>query len=167
MSSIDASLILDTIEKNVARQNRFSFILSLPQVQNVQADQTTLEYYCKSANLPSQSITPLESKYLGLIKYTVVTQDIDSVNVTFYDTKQLILRSMFKNWMDEVTMQNKGEVLKYYPNQYQTSAKLKIEEKEHTLEGIFPLSVGDWAVDMDIDNSLGTFTVTFKVKKVS
>lgn len=165
--AMDPSLILDTIEKNVARQNRFSFILTLPQVQNVQADITTLEYYCKSANLPSQTITPIEAKYLGLLRYTLTTQEVDTAQVTFYDTKQLVLRTMFKNWLDEITVHNKGEVLKYYPSQYQTTATLTIEEKSHTFEGICPISVSDWAVDMDTDNSLGTFTVTFKVKNVS
>lgn len=166
MAQQDPKLILDTIEKNVARSNRFSFLLTLPQVSGVTADQTTLEYYCKAVNLPSQTITPIDVKYLGLYRYAITTQDIDTVMATFYDTKQMILRSMFTKWQNEVTSHNKGEVLKYFPNQYQTTARIMAEEKEINIEGIFPITVGDWAMDMDQDNQLGTFQVTFKVKNV-
>lgn len=167
MASTDPKLILQTIERNVARQNRFTFLLTLPSITNVSIDQKTLEYYCKAINFPSQSTTPIEAKYLGLIKYTIITQDIDTISATFWDTKQLIIRTMFKNWLDEITSHNKGEVLKYYPNQYQTTGILNIEDKEHKFEGICPTTVGDWVLDMDNENSLGTFSVTFKVKKVS
>lgn len=167
MASIDPKLILETIEKNVARQNRFAFLLQLPSIINVSVDQKTLEYYCKAINFPSQSITPIEAKYLGLLKYTFTTQDIDTVSVTFWDTKQLVIRTMFKNWIDEVTSHGKSEVLKYYPNEYQTTGTLNIEDKEYKFEGLAPITLGDWVLDMDNDNSLGTFIVTFKVKKVS
>lgn len=166
MATTDPKLILSTIEKNVARQNRFQFLLTLPSIKNVSAPQKTLEYYCKALNFPSQSITPIEAKYLGLIKYALLTQDIDTVNMTFWDTKQLILRTMFKNWIDEVTVLGKGKVLQYYPNQYQTSGLLNMEGKKYKFKGIAPISVGDWVLDMENENSIGTFTVTFKVKGI-
>lgn len=166
MATTDPKLALDTIEKNVARQNRFTFLLDLPSITNVSMDQKTLEYYCKAMNFPSQSITPIETKYLGLIKYTLVTQDIDTVNITFYDTKELTIREMFRNWMEGITSHNKGEVLKYYPNQYQTTGTLKIAGKDYQFLGMAPISLGDWVLDMDNENQLGTFTVTFKMKKV-
>jgi hypothetical protein len=166
MATIDPKLILETIEKNVARQNRFSFLLQLPSIQNVSVDQTTLQYYCKAINFPSQTATPIEAKYLGVIKYAIVTQDIDTVNMTFWDTKQLVIRTMFKNWLESITSHNKYEVLQYYPNQYQTSGTLTIEEKEYNFLGITPTTVGDWVLDMENDNQLGTFSVTFKIKKV-
>ena len=166
MAQQDPKLILETIEKNVGRKNRFSFLLTLPQVSGVTVDQTTLEYYCKAINLPSQSITPVDVKYLGLYRYAITSMDVDTVMVTFYDTKQLVLRSMFTKWQQETTAHNKGEVLKYFPNQYQTTARIMAEEKETTIEGIFPITVGDWQMDMESDNQLGTFEVTFKVKSI-
>ncbi len=167
---MNALTVLNFIQENtLARQNIFSANIKIPILGTLDATVASnqlIEYYIQNISLPSSNLTLAETSILGKIKYSVLTQVTDSINVTFYDTEALIIRSLFMNYLDNITDNSRHQILQYYPNQYQTDIDFKIHDKDFRASGCTPINVGDFVLDYENTNSIGTFTVTFKTKYV-
>ncbi len=163
--------ILNIISKNVSRQNRFSALVRLPTISELSSytDNNTiqiLEFYCQDSSLPSQTAQTTEVKYLNRLKYAVKMVDLDTIILKFYDTKELIIRDIFTAWHEAILPMNKMNVLKYFPNQYRGEIDITIHEQKYKAEEITPISIGDFILSHTAQDSLGTFDVTFKIKKI-
>lgn len=161
----DTDKILEIISKSLARNNKFSLSVVIPNI-GLQIDSKLISYYVKSASLPSMTLNLIEQRHLGILKYAVHNTVVDTVNVTFYDTKEQKLRKMWTQYLKTTSSNGKYSALKYYPSEYQTTANLIVDKTNWKLEGISPIVVSDFVLDYDVNDQLGTFDVIFKVKDV-
>jgi hypothetical protein len=159
---------LDVINKNVARQNRFKLLMTLPSLNEISffTDTSLLDTYVQGASLPSQSLNLTEVRYLNKEYTASLFITIDTININFYDTKELIIRNMFLGWQTAINPIDSLSLLNYFPDSYKTSFKIYIHETGYEVTDVIPITVGDFVFDHNSTNSLGTFSVTFKVKKV-
>ena len=158
--------ILDKIEQDLVNQNKFTFNILIPSFLSSSITSEFISFYVKSASLPSMNLNLVETKYLGKMKYAVTSANIDSINVVFYDNKAQDLRKLWVKYMSSITMQNELSILKYYPSEYQTSGTITIHDTKWEIEGATPFSIGDFMLDYDSNNSIGSFNVSFKIKSV-
>lgn len=159
---------LDVINKNVARQNRFKILMTLPSLKEISffTDTSLLDTYVQGASLPSQSLNLTEVRYLNKEYTASLFITTDTININFYDTKELIIRNMFLGWQTAINPIDSLSLLNYFPDSYKTSFKIYIHETGYEVTDVIPITVGDFVFDHNSTNSLGTFSVTFKVKKV-
>jgi len=160
--------ILAVIEKNVSKQNRWEVNMTLPNLPELTSNSSLLDsinYYCQEGSLPSQNLTLSEIKYLGVNRYAYIFMDIDSIILTFFDTREQILRNTFIDWQKAIVPDNKVQVLQYYPNEYTTKFRLKSNDKSYEAIGASPINIGDFRLSHQGENQLGTFDVTFKIKQ--
>lgn len=158
---------LRTIESDVSRQNRFTVQINLPQSLGLNISANTVNFYIQDASLPSQQLTLSEVNYQGKEIYAYLFKTTDSIILKFYDTKDQILRNMFLDWQTSIVPNNQIGLLPFYPSQYLSTMSITVHDKQYTLEGASPQSVGDFILSHGSQDSLGTFDVTMKVKKVS
>lgn len=153
---------ISQIEKNVSRKNRFSIQMTLPSIGELNSfDIRNLDLYVQNASLPSQNLQLAEVKYLNKRIYTSIFTNVDSINMTFYDTKDQSIRTMFINWQKAITPVNRLSLLKYFPDEYQTNFKIIIHNTTYEVVGSSPSMVGDFQLSHGATNELGTFDVTF------
>jgi len=164
----DFTTSLDIINKNIARQNRFKIFMSLPNLSEIAffTDMTMLDTYIQNASLPSQSLNLAEVRYLNKEYTASLFVTTDTINVNFYDTQELLIRNMFLGWQTAINPIDSLSLLKYFPDEYLTSFKIYVHETGYEITDAIPITVGDYVVDHNSTNTLGTFSVTFKVKKV-
>lgn len=163
--------ILNIISSDLSKQNIFTLKMRLPNISELNqfSDSQTssiLEYYVQDASIPSQDSIFSEIRYLGELKYSIKGSNIDSIVVKFLDTKDLKIRKIFKVWQDAITRNNRMNVLKYFPNEYQTKLELTVHETQFQILGAFPITIGDFVLSNSALDTLGTFDVTFKLKSV-
>lgn len=161
--------VLQTIEKNIAKQNRFNMKLNLPSLSELSYFDTNKEifnYYIQDASLPSQNITLSEVSYLGKTKYAFLNKEVDSIVCSLYDNKEQTIRNMFIEYHNAIVPDNKIGTLKYFPDEYQTTLNITIHDKQYDIFGASPISIGDFRLSHTSQDTLGTFDVTFKVKQV-
>lgn len=164
MATSSSYQILNKISDNLSNQNKFQFTINIPTIIETDVSSENIMWYIKSASLPSLNLNLVETKHLGKTKYAVTSATIDTINVTFYDTKEQSLRKMWVTYLETISMNNEYNILQYYPNEYQTSGTILVHDTEWLITGACPISVGDFILDYNSDNSLGTFDVSFKVK---
>lgn len=168
--AIDIYKVLNRIGSNVTRQNKFSCTLVLPSISELsEYDRDfneTLTMYIQQANIPSQSLALTEVKYLDKIKYAITGKDIDTIQITMYDTREQIIRNMFMKYINAITTNSKLSVLKYYPDEYKSDIYITIHDVLYKLSKTSPISVGDFVLDETAENQLGSFVVTFKVSDI-
>lgn len=158
---------ISQIEKNVSRKNRFSLQMTLPNIGELSSfDIRKLDLYVQNASLPSQNLQLTEVKYLNKNIYASIFTDVDTINMTFYDTKDQSVRTMFINWQKAINPVNRLSLLKYYPDEYQSSFKIIIHNTTYEISNVIPTMVGDFQLSHQAQNELGTFDVTFKCSEV-
>jgi len=162
--------ILKVIIQDISKQNIFNCNIKVPSLSELNSyvsteDNRLLEYYVQDASLPSYSLSLVETRHLGKIKYAVTGQSVDSINVVFYDTKKQRIRKLFKTWIDAISSMNKNQVLMYYPSSYQTTLHITVHDNIWTVKSATPVSIGDFVLSSTSD-TVGTFSVSFKCKDV-
>ena len=162
--ALDAKSVLNAIQNNLSRQNYFNINIFLPILISSKINTEKLSWYIKSASLPSLTLNLTETKHLGKLKYAITSSDIDSINISFYDTKEQELRKMWVDFLYSISSHDDYAILKHYPNEYQSEANIKVHDTDWEVKGMTPISVGDFVLDYDSTDSLGTFDVTFKIK---
>lgn len=166
----EALAVLSYIEQNtLSRQNIFTCNIKLPGIvgANSGADiNRTMQYYIQGTSLPSSNLNLVEVAYLGKIKYAITSQRIDTINVTFYDTESLVIRNIFMSYFNTISDNSEHQVLEYYPSEFWSDLDFKIHTADFKAFNCTPINVGDFILDYNNTDSIGTFTVTFKTKYI-
>lgn len=168
---MEADAVLKKISSNVSRNNRFDFQLRIPNISELSTygnkeSLDIINFYIIDINIPGLTLSIKETFYLGITKFTGIKQDVDNITVQFYDTKEQFIRKFFVEWFNQISPRESLSTLKYYPNEYSTSAKLIVEKKNYEIKGMVPTSIGDFSLSQNNTSSLGTFSVIFKIKKI-
>lgn len=159
---------LGVIELNVSRQNRFDVTVYLPSLTELSKySNKNMNFYIQDSSLPSQTLRLTETMHQGIERYAIINKTTDFIILRFYDTREQIFRNTFLAWQTAIVPINEHKALKYYPSEYQSKIGITIHETKYMLEGVVPITVGDFVLSHTATNTLGTFDVTFKVKKCS
>jgi len=162
---------LKAIGSNVSRQNQFSCDIVVPKLAELSKYSTTdfnklMNPYITNASIPSLSLNLVEIKYLNKVKYAVIDKMVDSVNITFMDNKKQDIRNMFIIWSNAIIDNTKHGVLKYYPSDYQSPIGITVHDIKYRLNKCTPTNIGDYILDHNNTDSIGTFSVTFLVQSL-
>lgn len=120
---------------------------------------------CKQITLPGKSLSTSEYFHQGR-KYIVTAEDeyTNSIEIEYYNDRELTTRRFFMNWLDEISASEK--------NVYDASIIITPKTKkalvdiagatnlEHKFMAIYPTAISDLALDGTNTSDLTTTTVT-------
>ena len=153
--------------KHFAKPNNYDILLNPPNMDelnnfNINQFGKTVRIFAKSLSIPSNSTQVNSQYYYNTIYHNGTVVTLDSVIVTFYDTSTAFFHRYFNTWQYG-RFDNSG-VLKYYPDEYSGTMDIYLNDnKIYTLEKLFPISVGDFRLDNEMEDEFGTFDVTFAI----
>lgn len=155
--------------KYFSMNNQYDIDIQKPNISELPSTpdlQSKLRVFARNTSIPSQTLENYVSRVANIKKATPIQIDVDSFSVTFFDTNSLFFHTYFNTWMN--ARFNKAGAIKYYINDFSSEAEFKhYDKKVYKAEGLYPISVGDYRLDTSIDNTFGTFDVTFYVKKLT
>lgn len=154
--------------KYFTRLNQYDYILTLPSIglPNTVDMNKKLRVFGRSTSVPSVTMENHVTKIFNERRGVPMNIDFDNITITFFDTHNLFFHKMFYSWVTTSKFDMKGR-LRFYPSQFSGSINIKVNDKEaYRIEGIYPLTVGDFRLDDSAVDQFGTFDVTFFVKKV-
>lgn len=162
---------IDDVKKSIANKNRpnqFDFILTPPTgigLPNPQDGNKSFRVYGKALSIPSVTAENQISRILTFLRGTALGVNYDNIIITFYDTKSMFFHRYFHKWLVGSRFSENG-ALKYYPDQYQGDASIYTHDAEvYKIEGMYPISVGDFRLENDMTDQYGNFDVTFFVTR--
>ena len=153
------------IKNNVGLTSRFNLELVPPKMLQVSKNIKNINIFARSASVPSVSGNVYEETFNNIKYWMLIGATTDTINITFYDTKDLIYNTLFRNWLLDATSHETGKALKYYPDDIVGEIRYTINNKTLKLKRITPTNVGDLQTSYDNTDILN-FTVTFKVKRI-
>lgn len=152
---------------SITQENKFEVgIIGLPTFLN----STILEnitLYAKGTSIPSATAVLNKIRIGNIERSSFSDLEVDSVIVTFYDLKEQELLKFFRDWHTKSVFSDEFGNRQYYPDDYQSTINIKVNnEVTWELTKSFPVTVGDFQLNYDSEDSLGTFDVTFNVHRV-
>ena len=158
---------LDKYASELSFRNRFDFIFLLPTMLRKDDPniQDVLRVFCRQFPVPSTATAVTKNKILNRTVSGVNGIDYDTINATFFDTKNLALHKLFTRWNQDKW--NAKGLLQFYPDEYKTEVMiLNYDGKVYLIKGIHPISVGDVVFSHDSVDEMLTFDVTFNVDSI-
>lgn len=161
---------IDSVDKYVDQlsfNNRFDFVFLLPTMLRKEDPdiQDVLRVFCRQFPIPSTSSTVTKQKIMNRTVSGVSGIDYDTINATFFDTKNQALHKLFNRWNQEKW--NKNGMMQFYPNEYKTEVMLlNYDGKVYLIKGLHPVTVGDVVYNYDTLDEFLTFDVTFNVDSI-
>ena len=168
-----------------ARPNLFEVeITSLPAgVTGTSWDSSNFKFMCKAAQLPGQTIAPIEVPFRGRTFKVAGDRTIDAWTVTIINDEDFKYRNAFESWTELIAKlsNNLGATL---PDAYMKNAKVyqlgrgsqkssttnagseNVVLKEYEFVDIFPTSVSPIEVSYDSTNTIEEFSVEFQVQSI-
>jgi hypothetical protein len=70
-----------------------------------------IQFLCKTASIPGQTITPLEMKYKGLTVKLAGDRTFEDWSVTIYNDTEYSARTAIENWMQSIVPLDSSTVL--------------------------------------------------------
>lgn len=138
------------------------------------ADKDLVDLLCKSAVLPGSSLGIIEVPFRGRTIKISGDRTFDNWSPTFFNDKDLKIRSYFEEWLESMNTHNGNNAPKFKPNKtdgYMAVVKVKQLEKnasekgtilrQYTLHHAFPSSVSQIDLGYDSNDQISEFTVEF------
>lgn len=157
-----------------ARANKFEVVLS----NKVDSDaDEKFRFTCKAASLPVSEIGAIDVYYKGrAVKFIGDRPPFPNWTVTVYNDNDFLVRNAFERWMSAMN-QHVGNVMDTAqnitvdPNSYKSDANVKqfsMDDatsetgiKLYKMIGMFPVRLGEIALDWETTNAIETFEVEF------
>ena len=159
--------------RNPARANRFKIDMVLPSFVNVGSASQDISTLCKSTSLPKSELGIVEAKHQGRTFPYPGDRTFAEFTLTFYLEEDMKLRNIFQAWNNAI-------------NRFQTNtsgASISDIKKDFTLSQLsysnfsvlktykfikaFPYMISEVPLDMDSENSISTFDVSFRYDRFS
>ena len=144
---------------------QYKWTLIVPNVPGG-GDGRRFQYQCKTSSIPGLSVEEalvtshgIDLQYMGRQMYG------QSFSATFFETRDLYVHTMFRNWLD--LGRNHREGTGNYKSVYATKAQMLLLDdtnkviKTVNLEGFFPSELSEASVDGSSSSPV-EFNVTFK-----
>ena len=151
----------------LSASNRYDIVFILPTMLRKEDPNINdiLRVFSRQFPIPSTSANVTSQKILDRTVSGVNSIEFDTINSTFFDTKNLALHKLFNLW--NAGKWNEKGVMQFYPEEYKTDVMVvNYDNQVYLLKGLHPTSVGDIVFNHDSVDELLTFDVTFNVDKV-
>ena len=163
------------LSKSGARANLFDVMLTGSAAQSFGVNTTEFQFACKAANIPAMAVGVVEVPYFGRVVKVPGNKTFDNWSVTVINDEDFRLRNGFEKWMaamgtHESNIVNIGAgfdssgtgdlfgsaTVKHYGKK---GENVVLAEYEFT--NIFPVSVGEIALDWSSNDAIEEITVEF------
>lgn len=151
-----------------ARPNQFRAFLSFPTwVTSGPIQGARAQFLCKSAQLPSSQIAPIEIAYRGRTINVAGERTFQPWTVTIYNDVDFGIRNAFETWQSGIQRYAATEG-KTNPMDYQVDMEVHQLDrngaslKVYKFTDAFPTSIGAIQLDYDAVNQIETFDVEFQ-----
>jgi hypothetical protein len=137
---------------------RTAFLLTFPKQE--------YKYLVSSCNIPGQQLRTNSVSFWGMKKEIVSTIDFDPINISFYCDKDMKMRRIFEEWVDEII--DKSTFTVGYYEDYTCDMTITVLNKqleplrEYKVREVHPTELSDIKIGYDKENEPMSFTVTFK-----
>jgi hypothetical protein len=138
-------------------------------------DKDLVDLLCKSAALPASQIGVIEVPFRGRTVKISGDRTFDTWSPTFFNDKDLKIRSYFEQWLEAMNTHNGNNAPKFRPNNsdgYMAEVRVKQLEKnatdkgtilrQYTLHHAFPTNVSQIDLGYDSNDQISEFSVEFQ-----
>ena len=164
-----------------ARANLFEVVCDVPAAITSFFDSTKFSYLCKAAQLPGQTVSPIEVAFRGRTFKVAGDRTIDVWTVTVINDEDFKLRRAFESWSEHIAKlsNNLGAT---NPSSYMSNATVYQLGRGSNINStsnagtdssilaaynfidIFPTSVSNIDLSYDSGDTIEEFTVEFQVQ---
>lgn len=106
MSSINVLKSSISSRKGLAKENRFEFVFTRPDVKSSEE----ISVLCETAQLPGRQIFSNEYSTIKKSEKIPYTYSVDDITVTLHLTNDYYLKKVMDNWFDSVINPNKYQM---------------------------------------------------------
>jgi len=166
-----------------ARANLFEVVCDVPAAITSFFDSNKFSYLCKAAQLPGQTVSPIEVAFRGRTFKVAGDRTIDPWTVTIINDEDFKYRNAFEAWTEfiakldtnigatspgaymkkaKVYQLGRGSAINSTVNTGSTNVVLKTYE----FIDIFPTSVSPIDLSYDSSGTIEEFTVEFQVQSI-
>lgn len=160
----------------VVRQNRFYAFINPPEIGGLRKlrDEIShiLQYHVKTAIIPSRSIGEYEFKYYGSTVKLPGDTNYNDLNITFLNEGSWKIRNLFEQWQEVIyhSMNDNIMGIRYDAQELFAESSIIVQQiglddndilAEYTFYNVFPKEVGEIELNMETNDSIQEFQVTF------
>lgn len=155
-----------------ARPNRFKVFITFPGNSDNSVPEL-VSFTCKASKIPAGTIGIAEANYMGRIIKIAGDREIDNWTVSVYNDIEFKTRDAFIKWQEKMLGMSTNLASSGWekPPTYFGSAEVVQFDREdrvlktYTVDGLFPISVGEITLDWGENNSLEMFDVEFAMNE--
>jgi len=138
-------------------------------------DKDLVDLLCKSAALPASALGVIEVPFRGRTVKISGDRTFDTWSPTFFNDKDLKIRSYFEQWLETMNTHNGNNAPKFRPSTtdgYMATVRVKQLEKnatekgtilrQYTLHHAFPTNVSQIDLGYDSNDQISEFSVEFQ-----
>jgi hypothetical protein len=140
-------------------------------------DKDLVDLLCKSAALPASALGVIEVPFRGRTVKISGDRTFDTWSPTFFNDKDLKVRSYFEQWLETMNTHNGNNAPKFRPSTdatagYMATVRVKQLEKnatekgtilrQYTLHHAFPTNVSQIDLGYDSNDQISEFSVEFQ-----
>jgi hypothetical protein len=163
------------LTKSGARANLFDVKLTGAAAGAFGVNTTEFSFACKAANIPAMAVTAIEVPYFGRVVKVPGNKTFDNWSVTIINDEGFKIRNGFEEWMAAMgthisnvvsvgagfDSSGKGDLFGAAEVKHYGKAGPSDILATYNFENIFPVSVGEIALDWSSNDAIEEFTVEF------
>ena len=158
------------------KPNMFEVGIPFPDAAGGTTDGELITLLCKSTALPGSSLGSIDVPFRGRTVKIVGDRTFDNWSATFFNDKEMRIRSRFEQWMENMNTHEANTAPLYTPGstaKYMTDIEVDQLEKDGTTTGTalrsyklwhaFPISISQIDLAYDSNDQIEEFTVEFQM----
>tara|TARA_Y200000002_G_scaffold382890_1_gene401900 strand:- start:815 stop:1342 length:528 start_codon:yes stop_codon:yes gene_type:complete len=150
-----------------ARANQFKVTMPFPGYSAVGGETQQMAFLCQAAQLPGSTVGETPIPFRGRTLYIVGDREFEPWTVTVLNDTDFLVRNGLERWLNGMNNMTDNEGLTN-PADYQVDAFVDQLDrnggilKTYTFRGLFPTALSPIDLAYDTNNSVETFTCTFR-----
>lgn len=171
-NNMDVGSFISNFQGGGLRPNLYKVILTFPTEVGGQQAATKISFSCKATTIPASQIGVVNAPYMGRVAKFAGDRTFDDWNITVMLDTDMVSREAFEKWSDLVNGHVSNVAIPGWgnPSNYMASAEVYLLDREgktiqtYTIEGTFPINVGEIQLAWDSNDQLAELPVTLAVQ---
>jgi len=101
------------LSSGMARTNRFTVMITLPNTMSGQSQFNQLLLFCDQVQLPGVAVNTVPNRTFGEIRETPTEFNYEPINLSFYVDSTMYIKRYFDDWLKSI-QQGQSRVFNYY-----------------------------------------------------
>lgn len=169
---MDTSAFISNFNGGGLRPNLYKVVLTFPNEVGGNTAATKIGFSCKAATVPASTLGIVEAPYMGRVAKFAGDRTFDDWNITVMLDTDLVSRDAFETWSDLINGHISNVAIPGWgnPSNYMASAEVYLLNREgqtvrtYTLQGTFPILVGEIQLAWDNNNQIAELPITLAVQ---